>query len=163
MKKLAPLLPIFLALPIAAWAAPQENPSPVAEQFATAAANCASRNIAATSPQWGPCVNEYLQINYKYQLMAIANRLLVMVRVVSQFAPDMLMLPVALPATSASWHLPVRYQATVYQEGNRWCATWAVGLGPQTCSATPEVAFVKYALELRHEPAQMQPARSGIH
>lgn len=163
MKKLALLLPAFLALPAAAWATPQESPSPVAEQFATAAAHCTSGNITPTSPKWGPCVNEYLQINYKYQLMPIATRWLAMVRVVSQFAPDMLILPVALPATSTSWNLPVRYQGTVYQEGNNWCATpWGVGVGPQACSATPEVAFVKYVMKTRRAPAQTEPARSGM-
>ena len=153
MKKLVLLISSFLALPFAALAGPQENQSPVAGEFATAAASCTAKNITPASPEWGPCVNEYLQINYKFQLLAIENRWLAMVRVVSQLAPDMLVLPVQLPATSASWSLPVRYQATIYQEGNNWCATPSgVDGALRGCSAKPEVAFMKYEMNLQHEP-----------
>ena len=153
MKKLALLLPGLLALPLAAIASPQENQSPVAEQFATAAANCASNDIAPTSSQWGPCVNRYLQDNYKYQLMKTANHWLVMVRVISQFAPDMLMLPVPLPATSASWNLPIRLSGVAYQDGNNWCVAYReVGSNPLSCSANPEVAFLKLQTILRNSP-----------
>jgi hypothetical protein len=155
MKKLALLLPSLLALPFAAWASPQKDQSPVGKEFATATANCTSNNIAPTDAQWGPCVNRYLQTNYKYQLIPIANRWLVMVRVVLQFAPNMVVLPVQLPATTTSWKLPVGYQGIVYREGNSWCATpGRVDAALRACSAKPEVAFMNYAMNLQHEPTR---------
>jgi hypothetical protein len=152
MKKLSLLLSSLLALPFAALASPQKDQSLVGREFAAAVANCTSNNIAPTSSHWGPCVNEYLQVNYKYQLVPIANRWLAMVRVVSQFAPNMLVLPVPLPATSASWNLPVRYQGIIYRDGNDWCAAPAVDGALRACSAKPEVAFMKYEMNLQHEP-----------
>ncbi len=162
MKKLALILPAFLVMPLAAWAPSQKNYSFVSEEFASAAAHCTADNINPASPKWGSCINYDLQTYYGYQLIPLASHWLVMVRVNSEFKSVRTVLPVALPATTVSWSVPVGYSAAVYQDGNRG---WCVGGAPlplRACSEKPEVAYVKFLENLNKEPKRW-PHVGGEH
>jgi hypothetical protein len=65
MKKLALLL---LALPLAACATPQQVSQMREKQYMTAEAHCRANDSGPSDPQYGKCIKEYLQDEYRVAL-----------------------------------------------------------------------------------------------